>query len=75
MFASYRSNFFAWVKDRASPPGQPRPPRFYRRGQRARLPYDYQDFKVSADRLYPQESLGLCVIALVDARRTTVPAR
>src|ERR1700691_3462630 len=37
MFRSYRSNFFTWVKDPASRPGKPRPPRFYRRGQRARL--------------------------------------
>src|ERR1700685_1820961 len=33
MFRSYRSNFFAWVKDPSSRPGKPRPPRFYRRGQ------------------------------------------
>ena len=52
MFASYRSNFFAWVKDGASRPGQPRPPRFYRLGQWARLRYDYQDFTVLHDRLY-----------------------
>ena len=68
MFASYRSNFFASVKDRASRPGQPRPPRFYRRGQRARLRYDYQDFTVLHDRLYLPESLGPGVIALVDRR-------
>ena len=68
MFAYYRSNFFARVKDRASRPGQPRPPRFYCRGQRARLRYDYQDFTVFHDRLYLPESLGLGVIALVDRR-------
>ena len=66
MVASFRSNFFDWAKDHASRPGQPKPPRFCRRGQRARLRFDYQDFTVVHDRLYLPESLGLGVIALVD---------
>ena len=66
MFAAYRSNFFDWAKDHASRPGQPQPPRFYRRGQRARLRFDYQDFTVRTDRLHLPESLGLGVVALVD---------
>ena len=68
MFASHRSNFFAWVKDHASRPGQPRPTRFYRRGKRALLRFDYQDFTVKDDRLHLPESLGLGVITLVDRR-------
>jgi IS605 OrfB family transposase len=68
MVASYRSNFLDWVKDRASRPSQPRPPRFYRRGQRARLRLDYQEFTVVHDRLYLPESLGMGVMALVDRR-------
>ena len=66
MVAAFRSNFFDWVKDHSLRPGQPRPPRFYRRGQRARLRFDYQDFSVVHDRLHLPESLGLGVIALVD---------
>ncbi len=66
MFASYRSNFFEWAKDPASRPGQPKPPNFHRRGQRARVRLDSQDFTVSDDRLYLPESLGLGVMALVD---------
>ena len=66
MVASYRSNFFAWAKDRASRSGKPKPPRFYHRGQRARLRFDYQDFSVRGDRLQLPEALGLGVIALVD---------
>ena len=66
MVASFRSNFFDWAKDHSSRPGKPKPPRFYRRGQRARLRFDYQDFTVLHDRLYLPESLGLSVLALVD---------
>lgn len=46
MFRSFRSNFFAWTKDHNSRAGQPRPPRYYRRGRRCRLRFDYQDFKI-----------------------------
>src|SRR5580700_3338132 len=66
MFRSYRSNFFAWAKDPASRPGKPRPPRFYRRGQRARVHFDYQDFKVVDNRLYLPGSMGLGALALVE---------
>jgi putative transposase len=66
MFRSYRSNFFAWAKDPSSRPGKPRPPKFYRRGQRARVCFDYQDFKVSDNRLYLPSSMGLGVLPLVD---------
>jgi hypothetical protein len=66
MFRSYRSNFFAWVKDPSSRPGKPRPPRFYRRGQRARVCFDYQDFKVLDNRLHLPPSMGLGVLALVE---------
>ena len=66
MVASFRSNLFDWIKDHSSRSGKPKPPRFYRRGQRARLRFDYQDFTVLHDRLYFPESLGLGVIALVD---------
>ena len=66
MFRSYRSNFFAWAKDPASRPGKPRPPRFYRRGQRARVLFDYQDFKVLENRLILPASVGLGPIPLVD---------
>jgi putative transposase len=66
MFRSYRSNFFAWVKDPASRPGKPRPPRFYRRGQRARLRFDYQEFKVVANRLILPASMGLGPLTLVE---------
>jgi IS605 OrfB family transposase len=65
MFSSFRSNFFAWVKDPASRPGKPRPPRFYRRGQRARVYFDYQDFKVLDERLYLPASMGLGPVQLV----------
>jgi IS605 OrfB family transposase len=66
MVASYRSNFFDWAQDHSSRSGMPQPPRFYRRGQRARLRFDSQDFTVRYDRLHLPESLGLGVIALVD---------
>jgi putative transposase len=66
MFRSYRSNFFTWAKDPASRPGKPRPPRFYRRGQRARLRYDYQEFKVLDNRLYLPASMGLGPLVLVE---------
>jgi putative transposase len=66
MFRSFRSNFFAWAKDPASRPGKPRPPRFYRRGKRARVRFDYQDFKVLDNRLYLPASMGLGVVSLVD---------
>ncbi len=66
MFASYRSNFFDWVKNHFSRPGRPKPPRFYRRGQRTRLRFDYQDFDVIDQRLYLPRSVGFGVIALVD---------
>ena len=66
MVASFRSNLFDWIKDHSSRCGKPKPPQFYRRGQRARLRFDYQDFTVLHDRLYLPESLGLGVIALVD---------
>src|ERR1700691_110503 len=61
MFRSYRSNFFAWAKDPSSRPGKPRPPKFYRRGQRARVCFDCQDFKVLDNRLYLPASMGLGV--------------
>jgi putative transposase len=66
MFRSYRSNFFAWAKDPASRPGKPRPPRFHRRGQRARARFDYQDVKVLDNRLYMPASMGLRPVLLVD---------
>jgi putative transposase len=66
MFRSYRSNFFAWVKDPSSRPGKPRPPRFYRRGQRARLHFDYQEFKVLENRLYLPNSTGLGPVLLAN---------
>lgn len=66
MFRSYRSNFFAWAKDPASRPGKPRPPRFHRRGQRARVHFDYQDFKVVDNRLYLPASIGLGALPLVE---------
>jgi putative transposase len=66
MFRSYRSNFFAWAKDPASRPGKPRPPRFYRRGQRARMHFDYQEFKVLENRLYLPASMGLGPLPLVE---------
>jgi IS605 OrfB family transposase len=66
MFRSYRSNFFAWAKDPTSRPGQPRPPRFYRRGQRARVCFDYQDFKVVDNRLNLPTSMGLGTVPLVE---------
>ena len=65
MFRSYRSNFFAWAKDPASRPGKPRPPRFYRRGQRARVHFDYQEFKVLENRLYLPSSMALGPVPLV----------
>jgi putative transposase len=66
MFRSYRSNFFAWVKDPASRPGKPRPPRFYRRGQRARVRFDYQEFKVLDNRLQLPASMGLGALPLLE---------
>jgi len=66
MFRSYRSNFFAWTKDPDSRLGKPRPPRFYRRGQRTRVCFDYQDFKVLDNRLYLPDSMGLGGVALVE---------
>jgi putative transposase len=66
MFRSYRSNFFAWAKDPSSRPGKPRPPRFHRRGQRARLHFDYQEFKVLDNRLYLPSSMGLGAVLLVE---------
>ena len=66
MFRSFRSNFFAWTKDPASRPGKPRPPRFYRRGQRARLRFDYQEFKIEDNRLHLPTSIGLGPLALVE---------
>ena len=66
MHASYRSNFFDWVKDHASRQGKPRPPRFYRQGQRARVRFDYQDFTVLRNRLYLPATLGLPAIPLLD---------
>jgi putative transposase len=66
MFRSFRSNFFAWVKDPSSRPGKPRPPRFYRRGQRARLRFDYQEFKVTDNRLHLPASIGLGPLALAE---------
>jgi len=66
MFRSYRSNFFAWAKDPSSRPGKPRPPRFYRRGHRARVRFDYQDFKVLENRLYLPASMGLGPLPLVE---------
>jgi len=66
MFRSYRSNFFAWAKDPSSRPGKPRPPKYYRRGQRARVRFDYQDFKVLDNRLHLPTSMGLGAVLLVD---------
>jgi hypothetical protein len=66
MFRSYRSKFFAWAKDPASRPGKPRPPRFYRRGQRARVRFDYQDFRVVDNRLCLPASMGLGALPLVE---------
>ena len=66
MFRSYRSNFFAWAKDPASRPGKPRPPRFHRRGQRVRVRFDYQDFKVLDNRLYLPTNMGLGALLLVE---------
>jgi len=66
MFRSFRSNFFAWTKDPAARPGKPRFPRFYRRSQRARVCFDYQDFKVRENRLYLPVGFGLDVMALVE---------
>jgi hypothetical protein len=66
MFRSYRSNFFAWAKDPASRPGKPRPPRSYRRGKRARVCFDYQDFRVVENTLYLPTSMGLGPLTLVD---------
>ena len=65
MFRSFRSNVFAWAKDPATRPGKPRPPRFYRRGQRARVCFDYQDLKVREHRLYLPASFGVDVLTLV----------
>jgi len=66
MFRSFRSNFFAWTKDPTAWPGRPRPPRSYRRGKRARVRLDYQDFKVRENRLYLPAGFGLDVLALVE---------
>jgi hypothetical protein len=66
MFRSFRSNFFAWAKDPASRPGKPRSPRFYRRGQRAKLHFDYQEFKVLENRLHLPPSMGLGPLLLVE---------
>jgi putative transposase len=66
VFRSYRSNFFAWVKDPSSRPGKPRQPRFHRRGQRGRLHFDYQDFKVSDNCLSLPASMGLGALPLFD---------
>ncbi len=66
MFRSFRSNFFAWAKDPASRPGKPRPPRFYRRGQRAKLHFDYQEFRILDNRLYLPASLGLGPLLLIE---------
>ena len=66
MFRSYRSNFFAWAKDPASRPGKPGPPRFYRRGQRARVNFDYQDFRVLDNRLCLPSSMGMGPVPLAD---------
>jgi IS605 OrfB family transposase len=66
IFRSYRSNFFAWAKDHSSRPGKPRPPRFHRRGQRARVRFDYQDFRVVENRLYLPSSMGLGPLTLVE---------
>jgi putative transposase len=66
MFRSYRSNFFAWAKDPPRGRAKPRPPRFYRRGQRARANFDYQDFKVLDNRLHLPASMGLGPVLLGD---------
>ena len=66
MFASYRSNFFDWALDHSSRPGKPKPPRFYCRGQRARVRLDYQDFSVEGDHLRLPDSFGLDPLPLVD---------
>ena len=66
MFRAFRSNFFAWAKDPASRPGKPRPPRFYRRSKRARVHFDYQEFKVLENRLHLPASMGLGPVLLVE---------
>ena len=70
VFKSFRSNFFSWVKDPSLYRGMPRPPRFYRRGKRARLHFDYQEFRVAGDMLRFPPSLGLAAVALVDRSGT-----
>ena len=66
MFASFRSNFFDWIKDPKSGPAKPRPPGFYRRGQRVRVRVDYQDLRTADNRLYLPKSFGLPAIALLE---------
>ncbi len=66
MFRSFRSNFFAWAKHPASRPGKPRPPRFYRHGQRARVRFDYQEFRILDNRLYLPASMGIGPVLLVE---------
>ena len=65
-FRSFRSNFFDWVADQSSRPAQPRPPGFFRMGQRARVRFDYQDFTVERNRLLLPESLGLDALLLLN---------
>ncbi len=65
MMASYRSNFFGWVADKSSRPGKPRPPGFFRRGQRVGVTFDYQDFKVRRNRVHMPASCGMDTISLV----------
>ena len=72
MFASFRSNFFAWIKDRSSRPGEPRPPRFYRRGQRARLRFDYQEFEVDGVHLALPPLVNLGTVALRERDRSPI---
>jgi len=66
MFASFRSNFFDWIKDPKSRRAKPRPPGFYRRGQRVRVRVDYQDLRTADNRLYLPKSFGLPAIALLE---------
>ena len=67
MFRSFRTNFFEWIKeDPKIRGGKPKPPRYYRRGQQARLRFDYQEFTVRNNLLSFPEIVGLDVLALVE---------
>ena len=72
MYASFRSNFFDWVKDPSSRQGKPRPPRWYRRGKRTRIRYDYQDLTLDGTLVYLPDSAGLPPIRLVERDGTPI---